>query len=426
MTFGGVEIINAPRTEAYAHGAGLGWFYGCDDCPNLGMGLGDGQYGSPIADNADWVDPDNPDTWRFYGLYPLSITGIEDSTVMASAVEALGDGGIVTIPRVATRTVVVAGMLIASDDNANDTGMNWLRAALRGSPCGPQTVGCTGDDVCFMLGCPQVCGDSDGEEELCVDQYMVHMHQVTTIEGPKVTAKHAMSDGGSVWEIEFTMVAAKPWICSEGQPVIHAGSLPGDPNPFKPIYNVATRSCAEPIIPTFTDPTCPPLPKPYAYPYVPLNCFQLPTNWDRYSMRIPAAQIPRWSQAVPVINIQAGSAKAMKFVRVRFYEDPLNWFDPSALDECGFCSEFLVQYIPANWTITIDGMTETIMMANGSLTDNIPDTLYNAANSVTSTDDTGFTWPSLTCGAGYVMTFDVPHGDHPPANVDVTIYHRSA
>ena len=425
MTFGGVEIINAARTEAYCHTANIAWFYGCDSCPDFAAGLGDKPYTSPLVDEAPWFDPDDPDTRRFYGLYPLSITGIEDSTVTAQAVEALGDGGIVTVPRVGTRTVVCDGMLVASDDTANDAGMNWLRAALRGSPCGPGVVGCTGDTVCFLRGCPEICGDTAVAEGACLDSHLVHMHEVTTIEGPKITAKHAMSDGGSVWEIEWTMVAAKPWICSMGSPVLHGGSLKGDSSPFKPVYNIPTTSCAEPIVPVFKDPTCPALPKPYAYPYVPLNCFKLPTNWDRYSMRIPASQVPRWSEAVPEISIQAPST-AMKFVRVRFYEDPLNWFDPTALDECAFCSEFLIQYIPANWTITIDGMTETIMMASGSVTDNVPDTLYNAANTVTSTDDTGFTWPYLTCGSGYIMTLDVPHGDKAPANADVVIFHRSA
>lgn len=420
LTFGGTEIINAARTEAYCYSANLGWFYGCESCPDLAEGLGDKAYGSPLTDEAPWMDPDDQNTWRFYGLYPLSVTGIEDSTYTAQAVEALQDGGIVTVPRAATRTVVVAGMMVAEDDAANDAGMTWLRAALRGSPCGPGVVGCTGDTVCFLSGCPDICADTTAGEMSCLNPYMLHLHNVTTIEGPKITAKHLMSDGGSVWEIEFTMVAAKPWLCSMGQPVIHGGSLKGDPNPFKPIYNVPTVTCLDPVIPDFKDPTCPALPKPPGIPDVPLNCFVLPTNWDRYSMRIPASQIPRWSQAVPVVAITAQTGgNPLRKCRVRFYEDPLNWFDPSALNECDFCSEFLITYVPPGYTMTIDGMTETILI-------NLSNTVYNAAHSVTSTDNSGFTWPALTCGAGYVMTLDVPHGDAPPATCDVTVYHRSA
>jgi hypothetical protein len=422
ITFAGNEIINAERTETYAYSNGLSWFVGCAECPDLHTGLGDDEYQTPAVDEAPWFDPDDAATWEFFGLYPLDITGIEDSTVTAQAVEAMGDGGIVTIPRAGTRTMVFTGMLIGTSQRGNDAGMNWLRGALQGSPCGVQGPGCTGDDLCFLTACPEICGDTDELAESCLDRFQYHLHDVTTIEGPKVTAKHVMSDGGAVWEVEWTMVAAKPWLCSMPILTVHGGSSNTDPHKFMPVLNVKTVTCPDPdltTIPDVTDPTCLKLPKPPVVPSVPLNCFTLPTNWDRYSMKIPASVVPKWGHAVPEIQIQAPGDKPLRMVRIRFYDDPLNWFKPGDLTECAFCGEFLITYIAPSYTMTVDGMTETVMVQAGTR-------LYDASQSVTSTDNSGFTWPWLTCGAGYIMTIDVRHGDPPPQNVDVTIFHRGA
>ena len=69
MSLGGVEIITAERTERYASNAALSWFLGCESCPDLHLGLGDAAYDSPLADESPWFDEDDPNTWRFYGLY---------------------------------------------------------------------------------------------------------------------------------------------------------------------------------------------------------------------------------------------------------------------------------------------------------------------------------------------------------------------
>ena len=86
FTFGGTEVINVARTEAYARNAGIGWFKPVYRNEALPLILGD-TYTSPLQDDAPWTDPDDLSSYDFYGVYPLDITGIEDSTVTAEVVE---------------------------------------------------------------------------------------------------------------------------------------------------------------------------------------------------------------------------------------------------------------------------------------------------------------------------------------------------
>ena len=59
MEFGGVEIINVDRTEAYA--AGTSWFKPVYRNGNLAPMLGHGdRYTTPLLDDAPWVDGFTP------------------------------------------------------------------------------------------------------------------------------------------------------------------------------------------------------------------------------------------------------------------------------------------------------------------------------------------------------------------------------
>jgi hypothetical protein len=153
--FGGVEIINTDRTEAYAKHASVGWFKPVYNNGTLAQLTDEPEYTSPLQDDAPWLDPDSPASQGFYGAYPLEITGIEDSTVTAPVTESTGDGGVVGRTRRATRSVVFNLALIGEDECATEYGFNWLRDALSGGPCtGRSDQDCNiGNNLCF-LACP--------------------------------------------------------------------------------------------------------------------------------------------------------------------------------------------------------------------------------------------------------------------------------
>ena len=134
LSFGGTEIINAPRTVAYLRHAlpHINVADPCDgdcSCEHLPALLNEKEYASPIVDDAPWVDIDRPESFNFYGAYPLGISGIDDDTVQAEVVEALGDGGWITSRRRGVKEVVVEAALFSADDEADHYGISWLKAA---------------------------------------------------------------------------------------------------------------------------------------------------------------------------------------------------------------------------------------------------------------------------------------------------------
>ena len=158
LSFGGREIINVARTVAYVENSDAPIpLEDCYDSTNLREALGDAPYRSALADDAPWYDPNRPATARFYGLYPLDISGIEDSTAFAQVAESIGSGGTVGEEREATRPVRVSGMLLAGDTAAMDAGMAWLRAALAPGACDQHSTGtCGGAQLCYFIGRPDV------------------------------------------------------------------------------------------------------------------------------------------------------------------------------------------------------------------------------------------------------------------------------
>ena len=159
FSLGGTEIINSSRTEAYARSYGVGWFRPVYQEAALAWLLGDARYTTPLQDDAPWTDPDDLNSYDFYGAYPLEITGLEDSTVAAEVVESVIDGGYVGKPRRQTRPVVFSAVLVGASECAVEYGLRWLRTALNGGPCLTRLPGnCSGVELCY-LACPPVVGD---------------------------------------------------------------------------------------------------------------------------------------------------------------------------------------------------------------------------------------------------------------------------
>ncbi len=130
------------------------------------------------------------------------------------------------------------------------------------------------------------------------------------------------------------------------------------------------------------------------------SCLDTPTQWIRYDALIPAAEIPVWRDAVPVVRVTT-EALAARQVRVRFY--PNEFEAPiEALDQCQFCGEFVISYVPPNSTLTIDGIRRTAYVEAANTNTRQP------ANHLLYASDGGpMSWPELTCGIAYTITLDV-------------------
>lgn len=147
-----IELVNAARVKAYtdnlAPSIGL---RGCDDCEGLPDALGE-EYTTPTDDFAPWYDPTDPATADFYGVYPLSFEGIDDSTRTIESAELTGDGSVVVGSRYTGKDIRVTGMAFAKDDAALYAGVSWLDSALNGTEEGR----CFGDRLNLYSSCPPI------------------------------------------------------------------------------------------------------------------------------------------------------------------------------------------------------------------------------------------------------------------------------
>ena len=394
LELAGNEIVNSARVVAYVKHAlpqlGLtdGWLSG-DDLP---LALGDDPYQSPLVDNAPWVDPANSDTWGFYGVYPLEVTGGTDGTRSVRMTQLTGDGAVSSRPRSAGKEIMVQALLVAADRAAMEAGKVWLRSALEGGMCSGPTIGCSGDTLCYFTALPPVQLDAPGftSVEDCVAPYHRTLYRVVLLEGPRVTKTYQASSG-VIEQVTFVLASGVP----------HPYTLPvevGDALEGSGVV-VPEVSCTPVVLDPLIDPDCVTPPSPPRPPVILDSCLESPATWVRYSIDIPTTAVPLWTDAVPVITLTTRSV-AVRQVRIRFYPNPFG-YDLTDIDECDYCGEFIVSYIPATSDMTISGILETatVSVAGGPG--------LAATHLLYGSGGAPFEWPTLSCGTGYVMVVDV-------------------
>lgn len=165
--------------------------------------------------------------------------------------------------------------------------------------------------------------------------------------------------------------------------------------------SVSTLSSSVPVDPTpVLDPDCAVVPAAPRPDPIDVSCLDTPSQWIRYDALVPASQVPVWRDAVAIVRITT-AAVAARQVRFRFY--PNEFTSPiEALDACGFCGEFVVSYIPAHSTLTIDGIRRTAHLVAAGATAQQP-----ASHLLYGSDGGPMTWPELTCGIAYTAVLDV-------------------
>lgn len=430
FTYAGQEFINAQRTQAYAEHAGAGWLKGCYEQGDLGTMLGE-RYRSTSLDPAPWTDPDAPESYGFYGVYPLGVTGIEDSTRVGIVVESTGDGGTVGRVRNATRAVVFNVALVGNSDCANDYGMRWLRRLLLGAACGTQAnEACAGSDLCYLSCEPQLDWDHGGtllDALGCLDPYERSLRRVVFNTGPTLTSKQTMTDGSAVWTATMTATAGNPWEFGIETPIVESFSdSVTHPYVCEPagLFNlhgpIVDDSSCRPVAyhPVF-DPACPAFIEPPAPPSVPLGCYVAPGNWKRRQFTIPEEFIPLWGEVVPKIEIHAPATKPVRNLRLRFYAD-VDGDNNINDDICAYCGDIVISYVPAGETLVLDGSDQLVYVESPG-----GEGRRRADSLVFATDGTPFEWPVLSCGFGYIVAIDTEQTAVLP-KVDLSLYARAA
>ena len=446
----GTEIINGPRTEAYAAAAGKSWFRPTFNMPELAVVLEQSDYTTPVMDGAAWVDPDVPESEDFYGFFPLDVSGIEDSTRQSTVTESTDDGGSPGRLRHGTRSVVFNGLLLAGSEAAAEYGVRWLKRALLGKVCSDTlaTKNSLGADLTYFASAPDpapqpdlqdafldggsptqgpdyIPGEYDITKVVPIHDLLRLLRRVVVNNGPTVTSRRTMSCGGAVWTVTFTAVAGSPFEFGAERPIIQgymdaAVTDPWVPGTTEGYFDTAPFTWTEVECGTdqwepIYDPLCAALVVPPTPPSIPLGCFTPPSTWDRRKIEIAPENVPLWGQVVPVVTAHA--ATEVRNVRIRFYEDPNGTVDPSATP-CDFIGDAVLSFIPAGGSLVFDAALEQVYVVTQLGQKRRADSL------VFSTDGKPFEWPSMTCGYGYILTIDVPQGGTVPT-IDVSLVPRA-
>lgn len=468
FTYAGTEIINATRTEHYMEALGTSWFHPIYKADSLPLALGHERYGTPLTDDAPWVDNDLPESTQFYGVYPLDVTGIEDSTVTTSVTESTGNGGALGGVRYASREVVFSAILIADGEDSVEYGFRWLKRALSGRVCDPinphvgaqlhylvdepviefddsettpaqETIldgGGPGaiDTIVYDGGGPGTVGgitlDGGGpapeepesgasqiDPTTCLIPLQRYLRKATVTGPAKITGKRTTTNGMSVWMVQWTVTAADPFEYSLPRPIFQnyrAGVVPVtaagvvfSPNDTSLFEQFRDLPCPTPLWSPVYDPECLPAVAPPTAPDVALGCWTAPEVWRRWWITTPREEVPVWDAVVPVLDIYAPDVE-MRGLRVRFYPDS-DVSPVASIANCGWDFDLLVTYLPEGFRLRIDAVSQTITAMG-------PDGMPRAAGSlVMGSDGKPFTWPELSCDQGYVVVFDIaPDNDLAP------------
>lgn len=411
LQFGGVELINNSRVQAYAHGAGIAVL---GSWPELPASLGDAPYTDPVTDAAPWYDPSRVESAGFHGLLGLELVGASAGTHTRAWTELIADGGVPGGARRASRELDVRAIAFATDRASMSYGLSWLGSALRGSVCG---TSCSGDELCVYAACPTRPGVSldpclppvpdptwhpvtGGDTAPGGDGLLRRLFGTALIDGPALT-RLAPIAGGVAAQVRFTVRAGTPsWY---GEPVFvirgEGPTAPARPDVYHDTIIGYDPWGWQATCPTVTDclsgdPFCvttaapPPLAPAPQDPCFPRTTFTA----GRSVFSIPRGTGADWLEKVPVVQVFTGG-RAFKRLILRWYDNPTGAPCGGDLDPCVACAEIQVPWIPAGSLLTLDGR-----IARASLDCPGPGPALTAPRLYGPTGGT-FTWPVFECSA---------------------------
>lgn len=344
VTFGDSEIANVSRTVQLARAMGISsvrlpettvdWIENAftPAPPDYGM-----------IENAPWYDAAVPASAEFAGIIPLSISGLDDSTLASQTTEYVTNGGNSSRPRHSTLPLVWDVVLVASSEEGADYGLRWLKHRLSTPDFGGPS--CAGPALRYF---------AHDQKDSAETPPIMHRNRVRLTRGLSVARRRSMGCGVLVFGT-FTMTASDPFEYGEQIPWAAGigGTAAGDgvedsgtvvlteqPCPvydYSPIY--------DPLFPALVAPPAPPMLRPLGWGIEP------GMNFQRHWVELKPV-VPEGLSLAPVVLLSSDTEARM--VRVSLFE--IDGSVPDAYNDlCGAVWTTTVTYLPVDYDLVVDG-----------------------------------------------------------------------
>lgn len=402
LTYGDSELFNLSRTAQLAETLGIdvvltdparvAW---------IESALSGEDYALITA--APWYDEGYPASGEFAGVMPISITGLDDSTLEAATTEFITAGGSSGRGRSATLPIVAKVAVVASTARGADFGKRWLDRVLIGE--GAREF-CSGVEMRYFRWADEAAPQA-------------HRRDVSLTRGTKVTSKRSNSCS-HMWIVTFTWTANDPYeygdeeprvtglgtvgvAAPSGAPAITSGGgtvMTEEPCPafdYSPLY--------DPLYPTLVAP-------PSAPTYYPEGWFLAPGSvFTRYWARIESVE-PSSLAVVPVVTLTTDLD--IRMVRVSF------WPNDSAVDDmCDPLWVGIISYLPAGVNFILDGEQSVAYAWDG-----VSEHVRRTDSLVYGPEGVPVDWVSISDPSGLLVTLDLINEDDEvfsPATVSAAI-----
>lgn len=255
--------------------------------------------------------------------------------------------------------------------------------------------------------------------EECVKPYRRTLHNVVTVEGPKVVEWLSLGDddtGSTVARVEWTWVATAPHLWHDPIHLLTDVTLTtvayqasGINLSSSSTVSVNSTACTRPALTALTcadNALGPGITLPPTAPVLADTSIMnlAGTNYSRRAFEIPTDISPIGLGKLSWVFVNDNKPKFG--IRVRIWEDTQGAFLPET--ECAFAEEFTIEYLGANQTLYIDGPGDDAYVYCGD--DALGDPIYApAVKNLRGNYGGPFENSVIGCGRPYYITVDVPN-----------------
>jgi hypothetical protein len=388
LSFNGTELCNIARSVQLAETLGIDTLW---ITPDQTQWLEDTLDSSHYADitYAPWYDAGYPPSMQFAGVIPLSMQGLDDSSLTSVVTEYITDGGHSGKSRNATQAIVASVAIVASSEAGAEFGLRWMNRQLKGSGA---SLSCSGGVLHYYryaeVGSP-----------------LIHRRDVRITRGTSVTRKR-INDCSSTWFATFTLTAADPYEYGEAaDQIVGLGCDGSDCVVTGPtlvssgLLTITETGCPEYDYTPVYDPLYPALVTPPTAPDI------LPAGWaiadgdvfTRYWARLMPDE-PTAMNVVPIFTLDAW--EDARTVRVSIWP----WASASD-DQCDPLFSAVIEYIPAGQQFVIDSEQKVAYIWDG-----ISPVVRRADSLVYSPDGGPVEWTAFNDPDGLLVTLDAFSG----------------
>jgi len=373
VCYGCVDWANNERTLAYHKWACANNLYPPNCVPELlelcSCPADSEVFVDPITDEVCWYDPAIPESSEFLGAIVLKISGLEDSTFTRQVVDGFAEGSILSRPTVRGRSFGFEVLLIATSCEGMAFGLEWLRGVLEDTSCPDATrcESCSGRVMRLRKHCPPDEAADDGLREWL---------SVGLVDGITEIAGERRSCCCVLKHITFTMTSESPYSFSTTEIVVCDTEASYDA--FVRCYDF-TQDCLDCIEPCCDkcgfDNLCNCFPPVRIEPVIEDDCYCEPVAKIIQCCCID--DIPGLYDSTFKIDIYSGTdfsnddykLNGLRNFNLKIFDNPRGYDcitdEESYNDWCiraSPCAHLVVNYIPEDSTITIDGRTGKITL----------------------------------------------------------------